>query len=319
VGFDLGGSKMLAVVYDGQMQPRGRKRTRTKGLDGARAGIERIVDTIGQALEDVPPVARRLCGIGIGCPGPLDLDRGVLIDAPNLGWKDVHLKEAVEKRFACPAIILNDVDAGIYGEYAFGSAQGSRCALGVFPGTGIGGGCVYEGTILRGATSSCMEIGHMQILPEGPVCGCGRRGCLEAVAGRLAIAAAAAAAAHRGEAPHLRLSVGLDVGEIRSAALARAIDAGDDVVERIVRQAASYIGIAVANAVHLLAPDTVVLGGGLVEAMPQLFVEEVHRTAQQRVMPSFADSFRVVAGTLGDDASVLGAAAWARQCVTQVR
>jgi glucokinase len=161
-----------------------------------------------------------------------------------------------------------------------------------------------------------MEIGHVQVAPEGPLCGCGRRGCLEAVASRLAIASRAAAAAYRGQAPHLLEEVGTDVAKIRSGALAASIEAGDEAVESIVREAARQIGRAVAGAVHLLGPDVVVLGGGLVEAMTKLFVTEVSEAAKQRVLPSFADSFEVVAAKLGDDAGVMGNAAWAQHVVT---
>jgi glucokinase len=187
--------------------------------------------------------------------------------------------------------------------------------VGVFPGTGIGGGCVYEGRILRGRNRSCMEIGHVQVVPYGPLCGCGQRGCLETVAGRMAIAAEAAKAAFRGDAPHLMEIAGADLTKIRSGALAASIKAGEKVIERIVREAAGRIGVAVASVVHLLAPDVVVLGGGLVEAMPELFVNGVAKTANKHVMPSYIDSFRVVPCQLGDDAVLLGAAAWAREMI----
>ena len=157
-----------------------------------------------------------------------------------------------------------------------------------------------------------MEIGHVQVAPEGPLCGCGRRGCLEAVASRLVIASRAAAAAYRGQAPHLLEHAGTDVTNIRSGALSASIAAGDTTVEIIIREAARHIGRAVAGVVHLLGPDMVVLGGGLVEAMTELFVEEVRDTAKRRVLPSFVDSFEVVAAKLGDDAAVMGAAAWAQ-------
>lgn len=313
IGFDLGGSKMMAGVFDDSLKPLARQRKKTKGHEGSKFGVERLVGTIADALGKAEVKREQLGGIGVGCPGPLDLDQGILIDAPNLGWQNVALKSLLEAEFKCPAAIINDVDCGLYGEYRFGAGRGGRSVVGVFPGTGIGGSCVYEGQLLRGKSSSCMELGHVQVMPEGPLCGCGRRGCLEAVASRLAIASAAAAAAHRGEAPHLMEAAGADLAKIRSGVLARAIEAGDEVVEQIVRTAAQWIGVAVAGAVHLLAPDIVVLGGGLVEAMPKLFVKTVGEAARRRVMDSYAESFRVVAAKLGDDASVLGAAAWARQ------
>jgi glucokinase len=317
IGFDLGGTKMLAIVFDSALSPVVRKRRKTKGHEGVQNGIARIIETISEALAEAGLDRGALRGIGLGSAGPLDLDEGVILDAPNLGWKDVKIRAILEKEFGCPAVILNDVDAGVYGEYRFGAARSTRCAVGVFPGTGIGGGCVYEGKIIRGKTNSCMEIGHIQVVPDGPLCGCGLQGCLEAVASRLAISAAAAQAAYRGQAPHLLEIAGTSLDDIRSGALADAIAAGDTVVESIVRLAARHIGTAVAGIVHLLSPDCVVLGGGLVEAMPRLMVSEVKAAAKKKLLPSFAESFTVVPAELGDDSTAMGAAAWVREMASE--
>jgi glucokinase len=319
LGFDLGGTKMLAVAFDDAMRPVGRKRKKTEGFHGAAAGLERIAHTIHSVLDEAGLKPQQLGAIGIGCPGPLDLDAGVILEAPNLGWHDVAVKEYLETTFGCPAYISNDVDAGVFGEYRFGAGRDARTVLGIFPGTGVGGGCVYEGKILRGRRGSIMEIGHLRVMPEGPICGCGLRGCLESVASRLAISAAAAQAAYRGQAPHLMAMVGTDVGNIRSSLIADAVVAGDAAIERIVRTAAEAIGIALASCVHLVGPDVVVLGGGLVEAMPSLFVEGAQAAARDHVMPAFRDSFRVAAAQLGDDAGAMGAAAWAQACVRAIK
>jgi glucokinase len=315
VGFDLGGSKMLAVVYDGDFRPVARKRKRTRGHGGASEGLSRIVALIEAALEAAGAPREALAGIGFGCPGPLDLDKGVVLEMPNLGWKKVKVKAELERAFSCPAIVVNDVDAGVYGEYRSGAARGSRCVVGVFPGTGIGGGAVYQGEIIRGARGSALEIGHVPVSRDGPLCGCGRRGCLEAVAGRLAISAAAAMAAYRGEAPALLQVAGTDLQNIRSRVIADSIAAGDKAVETIVREAARTIGWAMAGVVNVMAPDTVLLGGGLVNDMPELFVSEIDAALRAQVMPAFADTFKVVAAKLGDDASVTGAAALAQRAV----
>jgi glucokinase len=311
VGFDLGGTKMLAAVFDGQFRIVSRQRKKTKGHEGVEPGLRRIIGTIEEALEKVEPAARRLTGIGVGCPGPVDMDRGVVLGTPNMPWHDVPVKQALEDQFGCEVAVLNDVDAGVYAEYRFGAARSARCVVGVFPGTGIGGGCVYEGNIFRGRNSSCMEIGHIPIVPNGRLCGCGQHGCLEAEASRLAISSAAAKAAYRGDAPHLMELAGTDLVDIKSGVLAEAIRRGDKIIERIVRHAATNIGVAVGAVVNLLLPDVVVLGGGLVEAMPELFVDTVRETANSRVMSSFAGTFRVAAAQLADDATATGAAAWA--------
>lgn len=317
VGFDLGGTKMQATVFDSKFKVRGSERRKTKAQEGAKAGLERMAETIVRALEQGNVARNKLGGIGVGVPGPLDLDRGVLLESANLGWKDVELKKELEKTFGCPVLVLNDVDAGVYGEYRHGAAKKARCVIGVFPGTGIGGGCIYDGKILRGKTNSCFEIGHCQVLQNGPLCGCGQRGCLEAVASRLAISAAAAQAVVRGDAPNLaRIAGGADLADIRSRALWEAIQAGDKAVERIVKDAAAWLGVGVAIAVNLVAPDVVVLGGGLVEAMPDLIRSEVEESARRHVMKAMRNGFEVVTAKLGDDATATGAAAWAQRTVT---
>jgi glucokinase len=317
LGFDLGGSKMLAVLYDDAFKVLARNRRRTKAQEGAEAGVRRMIELIGETLAAAGLEPRRLTGIGVGCAGPLDLDRGIVLEMPNLGWRKAPLKARLEAAFGCPAVVANDVDAGVYGEYMFGAAAGRRSVVGIFVGTGIGGGAVYQGEILRGRTGSCMEIGHLPVVRDGPLCGCGRHGCLEAIAGRLAISAAVAAAAFRGEAPTLLRLAGTDLSQIRSAVLKDSIAAGDRVVERIVRQAAATIGWAAAGVVNLLRPDTIILGGGLVEDLPKLIHSEFDGALRRQVMPSFASSLDVVVAALAGDATVKGAAAWARQQMTR--
>ena len=155
-------------------------------------------------------------------------------------------------------------------------------------------------------------------MSNGPRCGCGQRGCLESVASRLAIAAQVARAAYHGDAPKLLEAAGTDLANIRSGALKSSIEKGDLAVADIIKEASRYIGIAIAGVVNLINPEIVVLGGGLVEAMPDLFITHVSRSANKRVMPAFKDSFRVVPAALEDDAGVLGAALWAEYRLGQV-
>ncbi|HUI08316.1 MAG TPA: ROK family protein [Verrucomicrobiae bacterium] len=316
LGFDLGGTKMMATVFDREFNIVAYRRKKTKDGRGAKGLLGRIGETIEEALQAAHLNAKQLGAIGFGCPGWLDLDRGVILFAPNLGLHNVSLKKELSREFGCPVVVANDVDAGTYGEYRFGAGQGVRCLLGVFPGTGIGGGLVYEGKLYRGRVGSCMEIGHIHMQPKGRLCGCGRRGCLETVASRLAIAAEAAEAAYRGEAPHLLEQVGTDVAAARSGALAAAIKAGDRAVEAIVRHAAKDLGIAVGSVVNLLAPDMIVLGGGLVEAMPSLYVQGVRATIKKQAMRPYTKSLKVVVAKLGDDAVAIGAAALAAAEIT---
>ncbi|QDT36219.1 ROK family protein [Stratiformator vulcanicus] len=310
VGFDLGGTKMYAVVFDEEYNILGKARKKTKGQQGAKQGVSRVIETIEEAIDDAKLSKQKPLGIGAGCPGPLDWKEGVIVNTPNLGWRDVKVRAELEKAFDCSVTVLNDVDAGVYGEYKFGAGKGAHCVLGVFPGTGIGGGCVYNGDIIRGRSLSCMEIGHMPILPDGPRSGVGHRGSLEAVASRLAIAGYAVQAAYRGQAPYLMDKTGTDISDVRSGALEDAVENGDLAIRQIIIDASEQIGAAIGGVVNLLLPDVVILGGGLVEAMPKLIVEATERVAKLQAMPAYRDQFKVVAAELSDEATVMGAAAW---------
>jgi glucokinase len=303
---------MFAVVYDSKFKPLGSARKKTKGHEGMAVGLERINDLIGNAIIEAKVKPEDIGGLGIGCPGPLDLQKGVIREAPNLGWCNVPIRQSIETKFGFPAVVGNDVDFGVFGEYSFGAGKGARCVVGIFPGTGIGGGCVYEGKIFRGTNSTCMEIGHIPIGAGGLPDGAGNVGTLEAVASRLAIAGAAAQASFRGQAKSLEKSAGTDITSIRSGQLADAIKNGDKAVETIVLAAAEYLAVGVVTVIHLMAPDVVVLGGGLVEAMPNLIVNAISKSVDRRVLPAMKGIYQIRAAKLGDDSTVMGAAAAAR-------
>lgn len=315
IGFDLGGTKMLCVVLDDQFQVVARNRKKTKGIEGAAAGLERIADLITETLTENGIDRSQLAGIGVGCPGPIDWDKGIVSVAVNLGWSNVPVGKFLSDRFDCPVQVLNDVDAGVYGEYRFGAAIGAYATVGIFPGTGIGGGCVHDGKILRGRRLTVMEIGHMKISSSNRSSGVAMTGTLESEASRLNIASECAKLSYRGEAPELNKIAGTDISRIRSKALAQSIKAGDKAVETIVRQAAQQIGYAVVNMVHLIGPDIVVLGGGLVEAIPEIYLDEVNRIAHKNVLECYADSFEIRVAQLGDDAGAMGAAAYVASLV----
>lgn len=318
IGFDLGGTKMLSVVFDSDFNEIGKARKKTKGYEGMEAGLQRINATIKESLEDADIKKSQISGIGIGCPGPLDFKKGTIREAPNLGWKNIPIRKSLESEFDCPAAIGNDVDVGVLGEYKFGAGKKARCLVGIFPGTGIGGGCVYEGKLFRGTNTSCMEIGHIPVLSGGPIDGAGNPGSLESVASRLTIAGLAAQAAYRGQAPSLLKDAGTDISQIRSGALSDSVDSGDKAVKEIIEQAAEHMGLAVVTIVHLLAPDVIVFGGGLIEAMPKVILPVIEKTARDRILPSLRDEFKIVEAKLGDNAAVMGAAALAKQHVADL-
>jgi glucokinase len=310
IGFDLGGTKMMAEVYDQGFKRLATNRKKTKGHEGSAAGLKRIIATIETAMQEAGVGPNQLAGIGIGCPGPLDLKQGVILEAPNLGWSKVPVRAVLSDHFGCAVVVCNDVDAGVFGEYEFGAGKKARCVVGIFPGTGIGGGCVYEGRLLQGSICSCIPL-----VSDGPLDGLGNPGSLEAVASRLAVSAAAAQAAFRGQAPWLMEHCGTELSRIRSGTLADAIENGDSFVKQIVERSAQHVGLALVTVVHLLAPDVAVLGGGLVEAMPGLYVDSVRKTFRRRVLPTMRDVTQIVPAKLGDQATATGAAAWARRLV----
>lgn len=307
LGFDLGGTKMMATVYDHKFEKVLSVREKIK-RSSENFGQENISGFISRLLSEAKLDSSDLAGIGVACAGTIELDKGIILEAPNLGWKNVPLRKHLSGIFKCPVTLANDVDAGTYGEYRMGAGKDSRCVLGVFPGTGIGGACVYNGKLMRGKTGSCLEVGHVQVSPDGPICGCGRIGCIEAIASRLAISAQVAMAAFRGQAPYIMEKAGTDLGKIRSKVLAKAIENGDNQVEKILRHSARLLGKAIASMVNVLAPDSVVLGGGLVEALPDLFQKEVSETVSVEAMDAFSGKTEITIAKLGDDATALGAA-----------
>ncbi|MFK5921709.1 MAG: ROK family protein [Verrucomicrobiota bacterium] len=307
VGLDLGGTKMLAKVYNGDFKQLGSAKRKTEGHRGLKNVVERMGQTIRDAMDEAGVSDKDLSGIGIGCPGPVDPQAGVLLAAPNLGWQDVPVRLIFEKEFDCPVVACNDVDSGVFGEYKFGAAAGARSAVGIFPGTGIGGGAVIHGRLLEGANITCMEIGHTPFGEAGLT--------LEEVCSRLAIASESAAAAYRGQAPYILDKCGTDMAKITSGKIAAAIENGDKAIEKIVKQAACRLGSGVATVVQLMAPEVIVLGGGLVEAMPKLFLKTLEKSVDEKVLAPFRGKYRIVEAKLGDDAGVQGAAAWAAKSI----
>lgn len=305
VGVDIGGTKMMATVYNRDFKVLGNCRKKSKGK-GSVATEKRVLDVVRAALAEAgnPEVH----GIGVGSPGPLDPNTGVIIDTPNLGWKNFPLAKMLGGEFGVPVVVDNDVNVGTFGEWCFGDISDCRDVVGIFPGTGIGGGIIVDGKMVHGFSGAAGEVGHMTVALDGPYCGCGKRGCLEAVASRIAIAKEIAALAAREDAPYILENCGTDLAKIRSGVIAKAIQAGEKMVEGVVRQAAYFIGVATGNLINILSPEAVVVGGGLVEAMPDLFMEEINRGVNDHAMPFLRKNVRILPAKLGDNAVVLGAA-----------
>jgi glucokinase len=244
----------------------------------------------------------------VGSPGPLDSRAGIVVAPPNLpGWRDVPLERLLEDSLGIPVFLEKDTNAAAVGEHRFGAGQGADHMIYVTVGTGIGGGLILDGELYGGTRGMAGEVGHVTIVPDGPVCGCGNRGCLEAMASGTAITRDARRRVTAGVSTLMLDLAGGDVEEITAKVVARAADRGDEEAQRILAQAMAYLGIGMANLVNLFNPQLIVIGGGLTNIGEALF-EPVRRAIDERAFRSPAEVVRVVPAALGDKVGVLGAA-----------
>jgi glucokinase len=307
----MGGTKMISAVLDDELKIVARERQSTGAQLGPEEVYGRVVQTIRASMESAG--VDRPDAIGIAVPGPLDRKRGVILETPNLGFRDFPIGERLGAEFGVPVVLENDVSAGVYGEFRAGAARGYRHVVGIFIGTGIGGGLVLDGRLYCGATGNAGEIGHMILQIGGPMCGCGQYGCVEALASRTAIAKDLAHLAGAGKAPSILGKAGTDIKRIKSGAIGKAIKAGESEVQRVVERAATHVGICMANCVNILSPEVIVLGGGLVEKLGEIFLEPARRAMRSHAMSGLVADVQVVAASLEDDAVPIGAAALARE------
>lgn len=312
IGFDLGGTKMMASVLDANYHVLGSARKSTNGSDGAAKGRAKIVKAIQEAIAEAGVDPKGIKGIGIGCPGLVNPAKGTLIFAPNLGWSNMALRKILQTQFRCPVAVLNDVDAGTYGEYVLGAGKGARSLLGVFPGTGVGAGFVYDGKLVMGRAISAMELGNLMFPGThigSPVFG---SVVLEDLTSRLALASQAGLACYRGQLPDLDKKTEGALRNIRSKALANAFRSGEDAAMLMFRNAIRYLGMGVATVVNLLAPDRITLGGGLVEELPGLYLSLLKEEVERYAIPELAKGVRYSLAKLGGQAVAAGAVAWLR-------
>ena len=231
VGVDLGGTKILAAVVDseGSILSQAKKKTKVEG--GALTVLNRMALAIRSVIESSGIPKNQIAAIGVGSPGPLDPESGIVMVAPNLGWKNVNVKAYLEGEFQIPVFLENDVNAGTFGEYCLGAGKGVSSLVGIFVGTGIGGGIIIDGKLHRGFNQTAGEIGHMIIDPDGPLCGCGNHGCLEAVASRTAIDRMIRERLESGKKSVITDFVKKDSAQIKSSVLAKALYQNDKVVD----------------------------------------------------------------------------------------
>jgi glucokinase len=276
--------------------------------------LTRIERCVRDAVDEADLSLKQVAGIGIGAPGAVDFETGTVIFAPNLdGWKEVPLKKELEKQLGVPVFVENDGNVAVLGVHVAELKAKPRNVIGIFVGTGIGGGVIINGELYSGFNHTAGEIGHMVIDINGPKCGCGSRGCFEAVASRTAIFQRIKAGVKEGEKTLLTDMLGDDLEDLRSGDLRKAIRRGDKFVAKVIEQAAEYIGIGVGNLVNILGPEVVVLGGGVMEALADEMSPTILKTAKAHAMPGTMKNVEIVVSKLGDNAGITGAAVLARR------
>jgi glucokinase len=307
---DLGGTNIKCAFAreDGEILLS--QSTPTRSHEGPQAVLDRmahLVKDMEDASGEVPE------GVGIGIPGLVDLRAGVTKFFPNFPtqWRDVPVREILEPVINRPVYLLNDVRTATLGELTFGHGKGKALTMVFFAlGTGVGGGIVVDGKLRLGPMGAAGEIGHQTILPGGPLCGCGNRGCLETLASGPAITAAGVRLMKSGMAPRLHEITGGDASSVNPESVAAAAEQGDENVRDEIIQAAEFLGIGVANMVTTLHPDLVVLGGGVAQ-MGAILFDTVRATMLKRVGMFPPDEVQIKPSKLGDKAGTLGGIALA--------
>ena len=310
IGIDIGGTKSLYALFDADFELIAEEKLKThpdKG--GVRAFTKAMEAAVASLLREAKRRNLEVRYLGVGCAGDIDLGTGTIRRSPNLALLDGYpLHDKLERASGAKVFVGHDVQAALYGEFRKGAARKARHVLGCWIGTGVGGALIIDGRLHLGATGQAGDIGNyilhaVDISQELP-----RKEVLDSVASRTAIAGDAAALAAKHGAPALEKLAGTDVSCIKASVLAESIRLGDKSVEKLVRSRASVVGTALSNFVDLINPDMVVLGGGLVEAMPQLMRSEVKRAIEAHAAPKAVKALKVVVAKLDGHAGTIGAA-----------
>ncbi|MFA6318885.1 MAG: ROK family protein [Elusimicrobiota bacterium] len=297
---DLGGTKIVAcLVEDGRIVSRIKVKTKVEA--GASGVARQIAGVCGEALAARGADWAEVSAVGVAVPGLVEHATGTVLEAPNLGWDSFKAQARLETLMGRPVVLENDVNAGLVGEWAFGALRPFReetaPMAALFVGTGVGGALMIGGELVTGRSGIAGELGHMKVAADGPKCGCGGRGCLEALASRSAI----------------EKSLGEERGTLTSGRIAKILGRKGGGKERrrlrkAVDRAAYYLGVGVANVVTMLNPRAVVLGGGFMEALGKRLLPDILESAREHCFERGLKDCKVLLSELGDDAVVLGAA-----------
>jgi glucokinase len=313
VGIDLGATKILAAVVGSGNEILGRAKRPTPAQEGGEAILAEIVSCVDEALAEAGLGRADVAAAGIGSPGPLDTESGVILFSPNMNVRDFALGPSLSSVLERPVLVQNDVRVGGYGEFRLGAGRGYRDLIAVFVGTGIGGCLVQGGRVVLGATGNAGEVGHIVVKAGGPRCGCGQRGCMEALASRTAITRRITKAIRKGIPTVLAERIGRKSGRLKSGDLAEALATGDPVATREVRRAAYFLGLGLGSLMNVFGPEIIIIGGGVTGALGAPFLDMVRVTARAHALADPCRTMRIEPAALGDDAGILGAALLARE------
>lgn len=301
IGIDLGGTKINTVVSDIEGNIKAQVVIPTMADQGKEVVLDRIISTVNAVLNDSNISLDDIEAIGIGSPGPLNAKEGVIITTPNLPFKNFNLVQPLKDKFNIPVYLDNDANVAAIGEFMFGAGKGTENMVYMTVSTGVGGGAVLNGKIYRGSTSNALEIGHTTVKPDGPMCNCGNRGCLEAISSGTSIAKRGKEACATNVVTSLKQYENLTSYEVFVEA-----GKGDEVAKEIIEEAMTYLGIGVANAITIFDPEVVIIGGGVSKAGDVVF-DTIKKVVDRRCFKIMADNCKVLPAGLGADAGVIGA------------
>ena len=315
VGIDIGGTKLATVVADSTGHILGKVRKPTLAEKGPAYALELLFDMVRETVEQAGLAQRSISAIGVSCGGPLDTKTGIVYSPPNLpGWDALPLKAELESEFQIPVTIENDANASALAEFRFGGGRGYSAVLYMTMSTGIGGGIVINGEIYHGANDSAGEVGHQILLPDGPLCGCGKRGCLEALCSGPAIALRAQGAIRTQLADGTASATTLlnlannSIENVKSEHVLQAARIGDALALQLVAETAYYMGWGIANLVNILNPDIFLLGT-IAIAAGDLLLNPIRETVSKLAMTRPAEAVKIAPAQLGDALGDLAAVA----------
>ena len=311
VGIDLGGTNMQAMVVDPANQIVGHQHARTEPDQGEDDVIDRMIETINAACSEAGISLTQIGAVGVAAAGAIDIPNGVILIAPNLHWTNVPLRDRLREKLGRPIVLENDVNGAAWAEHHLGAGSGQGDVLGVWVGTGIGGGLILDGRIHHGAFFTAGEIGHTILTPNGDA---GSR-TVEDHCGRIGVIRALHEKLDSYPRSILHGAANSDGQTIDMDLLARSYSAGDDLTQQVIHSAADLLGTAIANWVTLLALDTVIIGGGMTEALGECYLQRIRRSFEATVFPDRCRACELVPTELRGDAGPLGAALLARQIV----